>query len=162
MASKPSLPKNLYSSNTTHVPNILERISATIATGLDTGLNKAQVETFMTDETRLCRTCGLRKPLIEFVVQKASKSKYTNECKSCHRDNDVKIYNPMRMLFGGKQIRCKKPRLNICQFCGKTYSENGRQMSRHHYARDPSNPLKFTIEACNSCHAKVPRENSKC
>ena len=161
MVANVTIGLNSFYSNPTPLPSLVEKICAKNVTPKDTVLATKQVETGMTDEIRLCHTCGLRKPLIEFVVQKASKTGHTFECKTCHRHADNTHYSPMRMLFGGKQIRCKVPRTNICQFCGKTYTENGRQMSRHHYARDPSNPLKYTTEACNSCHAKVPRENSK-
>ena len=156
MASKQSIKPNFPYSSTINVPNILERISATSAITPNTGLPRME-DTGMT--VRICHTCGKELPLSSFVKQSACPSGYTNECKLCHNHKDNTIYNPQRMLFHGIQVRVPIPRTNICTVCGATISENhNRQMSRHHYAHDTYDPMKFTVEMCAKCHGKVPRE----
>jgi hypothetical protein len=153
---KQSIQLNFPYSNTIKTPNILEKISATPVTIPVTDLHN-QEDTGMI--VRTCHTCHQELPLSSFVVQTASKLGHTFECKECHRHADNILYNPQRMKFHGIQVRVKTLRTNVCQICGATISENGgRQMSRHHYRVDTYDPLKYTVELCMSCHAKIPRE----
>ena len=59
-------------------------------------------------------------------------------------------WNPKRMYFKDKQIILKhEPRTHICSECGKQGVTH-----LHHTQYDESDPLKYTIELCVSCHAK--------
>jgi len=109
---------------------------------------------------RLCSNCG------EKTITTATKKGYQHErwysdhkngfwCNSCYHkitDNPevIKRRNQTRMLFKNKIIHLdKNPRIGICSLCGiKT------KTSMHHLIYDETNPLKHTIEICNSCHMK--------
>jgi len=144
-----------------NLPSLAEKICARNVTPKDTVLATKQVETGLTNELRICNTCNTKLPLSSFSLNHSLKLGHEYICKTCKRTLDNTVYNPQRMSFLGIQIRNKTPRINVCTSCGKTQSENGRQMSRHHWAYIPNSPMSCVVEFCNSCHGKVPRESSK-
>jgi len=109
---------------------------------------------------RLCSNCGNK------TITTITKKGYPHErwysdhkdgfwCNSCyHKITDdpevIKRRNQTRMLFKNKIIHLdKNPRTGVCSLCGiKT------KTSMHHLIYDETNPLKYTIEICNSCHMK--------
>jgi hypothetical protein len=153
---------NLFSSNPTPLPSLAEKICARNVTPKDTDKSGNGMVTGLTNKTQVCHTCNTKLPLSSFSLNHSLKLGHEYICKTCKRTLDNTHYNPQRMSFLGIQIRNKTPRINICTACGKTYSENGRQMSRHHWAYIPNSPMSCVVEFCNSCHGKVPRENHKC
>lgn len=67
------------------------------------------------------------------------------------------LHNPKKIRFSGKRILLREnPRTNICSQCGRRFPEElKRQTNVHHIRYDSKNPLDFTVELCNSCHAKL-------
>ena len=62
-----------------------------------------------------------------------------------------KINNPRKIRFKDKRIILKEnPRKGRCLKCGKIGRTN-----MHHQQYDESDPLKYTIELCTSCHMKI-------
>lgn len=82
------------------------------------------------------------------------RSKNGYSCKKCR---NVLIGNPKRLRFRGKRISLSKnPRKGRCsnQKCVKEESTD-----IHHIKYHPEDPLKDTIELCNSCHMKESWKN---
>jgi len=53
-------------------------------------------------------------------------------------------------------------RTGICYFCKR--SDKKKEVSRtilHHLVYDDSDPLKWTVEVCPSCHYQVDEKNKK-
>lgn len=98
-------------------------------------------------------------------------------CKSCYmklvnnpkwQQTHSKIYSPRRITFKDKRIRLTdNPRIGQCQICKlrigdefiNTYGKKDiiKHTHLHHYMYNKDDPLKDTIEACNSCHSKITR-----
>lgn len=81
------------------------------------------------------------------------------------------ITNTRQLLFKNKRILLKEnPRKGVCQLCGK---KNGEKYTNykgkdaivsthiHHIRYDDIDPLKDTMELCNSCHLKETNRNRK-
>jgi hypothetical protein len=64
--------------------------------------------------------------------------------------------NQERILcFKGKDVYLKEnPRKGVCELCGAVKGIDCQRTSRHHIRYHPEDPLKDTIELCNSCHRK--------
>ena len=76
-----------------------------------------------------------------------------------------KKWNPRHMLFVDKQILLKKRALTgNCKRCGKSIGDEYidkfgniaiiKRTSMHHIKYHDDDPLKDTMELCNSCHGK--------
>ena len=65
--------------------------------------------------------------------------------------NSAKDINPR----GKGQIRLKEnPRKGICSWCGAIVGISCKRTCMHHMDYDEHDPLKYTIELCNSCHKR--------
>lgn len=64
------------------------------------------------------------------------------------------INTPRMISFKGKRIVLKeKPRTGYCEQCSNNiFDETCKRTSMHHFIYDENDPLKNTIELCNSCH----------
>jgi len=123
-----------------------------------------------TSPLRKCKFCGLEawdeKELIRFASAsglRGTHGKY-NICKQCYSKKYVKKeYSLNRINFKNKTINLdKNPRINTCSNCGKSYpDELTTQTHLHHFKYDESNPTKYTIELCNSCHQAVHKTSKK-
>jgi hypothetical protein len=109
---------------------------------------------------RLCSNCG-NKTIITTTKKGFSHERWYSDKKGgwwCNHCYHMMTYDPVkvrkrnqtRMLFKDKVIHIgKNPRTGVCSLCGiKT------KTSMHHLIYDETNPLKHTIEICNSCHMK--------
>lgn len=96
-------------------------------------------------------------------------------CKSCYMKSvnnpkwqkiHSKIYSPLRITFKNKRIRLKhNPRTGKCVLCGlkigdefiNRFGEKSivKQTHTHHIEYHEDDPLKDTMEVCNSCHSKI-------
>jgi hypothetical protein len=153
----PIINSSCFYSNPTKLPSLDEKISAKSVSQSDTTKFIKGTETGMISHK--CSHCGKvatnEFELEDFPINRGCKDGHSTFCKDCFN----KLYNARRMRFLGMQIVLPyNPRLGICQICGKTVEENGRQMSMHHDAYNPENVLDFTVEECNECH---PRERFK-
>ena len=65
------------------------------------------------------------------------------------------INNPRHLLFKDNIILLKEnPRTGVCSICGAVKGIDCVRTSIHHIKYDDSDPLKHTVELCNSCHRK--------
>jgi hypothetical protein len=98
-------------------------------------------------------------------------------CKSCYmklvnnpkwQKTHSKIYSPRRLTFKDKRIRLtKNPRTGQCQICKlrigdefiNRYGHKAiiKHTHLHHAKYHNDDPMKGTIELCNSCHSKITR-----
>lgn len=64
------------------------------------------------------------------------------------------INSPRMLLFKCKRILLKeKPRTGYCEQCSNNiFDKSCKRTSIHHVKYDEYDPLKYTIELCNSCH----------
>jgi len=89
-------------------------------------------------------------------------------CKKCYNKLVVhpkwnpihnKIYNPrhMRWTPTGKQILVNEnPRIGICNWCCAVVGVNCKRTAIHHFGKyHDEDPLRDTIELCESCHNKA-------
>ncbi len=63
----------------------------------------------------------------------------------------------MRVTYKGKTVHLKKaPRSGICQNCNRSVSRGEiNETHMHHYAEyHDDDPLRDTLELCESCHLK--------
>jgi len=118
----------------------------------------------VTSPLRKCKFCDLEAwddgELVLFASAsgiRGTHGKY-NVCKQCYYKKYIKKERTLRrMSFRNKTINLNKnPRTNICSTCGKVYpKELSTQTHLHHIKYDETDPLKHTIELCNSCHVTL-------
>lgn len=85
-------------------------------------------------------------------------------CSKCHDKRRIRnpevvrrynakanlINNKRRLCYKGKMLLLKfNPRTYVCSWCGKFGATD-----MHHIEYHDDNPLKDTIELCDSCHSK--------
>ena len=69
------------------------------------------------------------------------------------------VYNTRRFLFRDKQFRANKnPRIGVCNWCRAVCPFDCKKTDLHHVTYHEEDPLKDTIEICNSCHKKFHLE----
>lgn len=114
-------------------------------------------------QRRICTNCGSNHTVITAPIngRKFPHHRWYRDdkrgfwCNSCYHkitDDPIKVKerNQRRMLFKNKIIHVSEnPRTGVCSLCGK----EGRT-SMHHIEYNDDDPLKHTIEICNSCHMK--------
>ena len=105
-----------------------------------------------------CFNCGSDITTIQKQKTKISPVShwYFHEGKTyCEKCNSKLFKNPRRLNPKGKHriVLEQNPRTGICQICLRKVGEGIKRTSLHHiqYHNDP---LKDTIELCNSCHMK--------
>lgn len=93
-------------------------------------------------------------------------------CRRCYakiierpnRDKEkVQFQNTKRMKFKNRIVFLRRPlRIGVCNLCRAVLGEINTQLDKkcnathiHHEAYDDNNPIKFTIEVCQSCHISV-------
>ena len=65
-------------------------------------------------------------------------------------------WNPRLMKFRDKHIHVKEnPRIGVCNLCRAVVGTDCEKTSIHHLEYHDDDPLRDTIELCNSCHAKT-------
>jgi hypothetical protein len=87
---------------------------------------------------------------------------YSNYVRVRSKENDhkwgqisYKKYRYGRFMFKGRRIyREDILRNGKCQLCGAVKGINCKRTSLHHLRYHEDDPLKDTIEICNSCHMK--------
>ena len=90
-----------------------------------------------------------------YVKNRDKKREYHREY---YKNNKDKWREPNRakMWYKDKMISLKEnPRKGICEHCGKTELEHGRQLDLHHIEYDDNNPTANIIELCHECHMKL-------
>src|SRR5215212_776326 len=128
------------------------------------GRRRRQVET-----NRVCSGCGANKTYINkngyLDWFKDGKGGYwCKKCRSKYIDNPKwdAVYSSRRFCFKGQYLRAEKePKNGVCNFCrsivGQISAQTGRfcyHTDRAHMSYHDDNPLKDTIELCDSCHRK--------
>ena len=114
---------------------------------------------------RICFNCGsdktyVRKDGIEHWYNR-NDNWYCNKCYMKLIDNPKwhpitnpmwnSITNPKHLVFKGKTIQLKERVLTgVCSLCGTA----DRKTNMHHIKYHDNDPLKDTIELCQSCHVK--------
>jgi len=84
------------------------------------------------------------------------KDYFTKYNKEYNKDKRKK-QNSKRLYFKNRQMTINEnPRINLCSLC-----RNQGLTHIHHLKYDDSEPLKYTIELCPSCHAKQHKEETK-
>jgi len=96
------------------------------------------------DDNALCKTCFER--LIGSKIQN-KKPSHVNWMAT-----KGLITKRRRIMFRGKWIYLKEnPRKGICQICGN----KSKVTHMHHEKYDETDPLRYTVELCISCHSKT-------
>ena len=67
-------------------------------------------------ESKTCRDCRLRKPLIEFTIHKESKDRLSNHCRTCQKKRRRQSYERNRLRLAEKSLIGTKR----CRQCGET------------------------------------------
>jgi hypothetical protein len=66
-----------------------------------------------------------------------------------------KKFNPRRLTFKNKQIFIPYDfRTGVCNLCRAVFPFDTAKVDFHHEKYDESDPLKYTIEICASCHVR--------
>jgi len=64
--------------------------------------------------------------------------------------------------YGKKYFFPTEIKTGVCYFCKKDgMAQKSRRTALHHLKYDKDDPLKWTIELCNSCHSQVDPRNRK-
>lgn len=68
----------------------------------------------------------------------------------------TKAYDSRRLRFGSTRIRLhRNPRIGVCNWCRAVKPFDCKKTDMHHEQYDLSDPVRHTIELCNSCHDKT-------
>jgi len=98
-------------------------------------------------ETKVCRKCGIEKPIELFCKDKNRKSGYSKICKECHC-NDMRIYNSTPSNINGKTI-------GQLQWNKRWDSEMGKNAKKEHKLRNKPRYLLKGIRKRAKKH-KIP------
>jgi len=129
---------------------------------------KSELELFTKSKTgkhgrvNICLECSIERSRI---YREENREKHNASSLRYYHENKEEINKKSRkkrkrrIVFKDKRIILdKNPRTNICSMCGKKYPEDLKtQTSIHHLYYDKDDPLKGTVEVCQSCHLGLHR-----
>jgi hypothetical protein len=127
-------------------------------------------------KTPRCSKCGssktklcYRNPVVGVDTDSIITRKYQNWCKGmcmkCYNriisnPKHNPIGNPRRIRFKDKRYLLKEsPRIGVCNTCRAVAPFDCKLTHMNHFAYDIRDPLRHTLEQCNSCHRRYHNKN---
>jgi len=116
---------------------------------------------------KLCRKCGIKKPITEFNKNISKKDGLQSQCKTCGHQKDVSwrqnIKNEVCKKYGGQCENCGFDHILSLQIHHKngrdiTESANGAMLYRRLLQEPIRNDLSLL---CNSCHQATHSANAE-
>jgi hypothetical protein len=131
----------------------------------------ANLVTLAFERMRECYSCGSNKTYVDKTKKGTPYESWNgNGIENqwlCHKCNNKYITNPQSHLINNTKLMCftplkkiltleEDPRIGVCNFCRAVRGIDCKQTHMHHDndRYDVTNPLKYAIELCVSCHRK--------
>jgi hypothetical protein len=103
------------------------------------------------DNDWLCVNCYMKYVWGPVYRQNTDTKKYRDRWNPINNKSNI----PRMIKFKTRRILLKiRPRKGICELCGAIRGIDCKRTSMHHKKYHDEDPLKDTIELCNSCHLK--------
>lgn len=121
---------------------------------------------------RICFGCGSTKTYIDkgghlhwYGIDWFVRIWFCENCNNKYFKNPKSLLtrHPRRVVFRKKQIQLSfNPRTGHCSLCpNNVYDGSCKKTAMHHIEYHDEDPLKGTVELCNSCHRKYHNEYRK-